>query len=44
MRCAAATVVVAVLALVGIRWLRGGSATSAEAWAADPIGPDDLAG
>ncbi|MFF0816173.1 hypothetical protein ACFYVR_13635 [Rhodococcus sp. NPDC003318] len=41
---AVVVVVVVGIALLGIRWLRARSATSAEAWAVDPIGPDDLAG
>ncbi|MGW0174454.1 hypothetical protein ACWDUM_11455 [Rhodococcus sp. NPDC003322] len=42
-RLVAATAVI-VAAGLAVRWLRSGTAMSAEAWAEDPIGPDDLAG
>ncbi|MFD1812016.1 hypothetical protein [Rhodococcus gannanensis] len=39
--------VAAAVALAGalaIRWIRAGSAVTAQDWARDPIEPDDLAG
>ncbi|WP_345350783.1 hypothetical protein [Rhodococcus olei] len=39
----AATLFVVVVGLV-VRWARAGTGVDAAVWAADPIGPDDLAG
>jgi hypothetical protein len=44
MRLFAAVVVATVAAGLVARWIRAGSAMSAQDWARDPIGPDDLAG
>ncbi|CRK54433.1 conserved exported hypothetical protein [Rhodococcus sp. RD6.2] len=44
MRLFAAVMVATVAAGLAARWIRAGSAMSAQDWARDPIEPDDLAG